>query len=138
MEGDEAALLRGIDAAPGDDAPRLIYADWCDENGRAEVAGFIRSALAAGGHGVHGYWHSMSPENRFMAHRAVMRWMVATRDSRVAVAVAVRHAPAALRGLHLAAADAEADCSAFSGPWWLVTLRYGKGRYATPPAPAQV
>jgi uncharacterized protein (TIGR02996 family) len=37
-----AALLAAIRAAPEDDAPRLIYADWLDEHGQPERAEFIR------------------------------------------------------------------------------------------------
>ena len=36
------ALLAAVVAAPEDDAPRLIYADWLDEHGRPERAQFIR------------------------------------------------------------------------------------------------
>ncbi|QJW96802.1 TIGR02996 domain-containing protein [Frigoriglobus tundricola] len=39
---DEAALLRTIYAEPDDDAPRLVYADWLDENGQPERAEFLR------------------------------------------------------------------------------------------------
>ena len=39
---DEAALLRTICATPADDLPRLVYADWLEENGRSERAEFIR------------------------------------------------------------------------------------------------
>jgi uncharacterized protein (TIGR02996 family) len=39
---DEQAFLDAIIAAPDDDAPRLIYADWLDEHGHAERAEFIR------------------------------------------------------------------------------------------------
>ena len=39
---DESALLAAIRAAPADDAPRLVYADWLDEHGRPEQAEFIR------------------------------------------------------------------------------------------------
>ena len=42
MTGDEHALVRAIIAAPDDDLPRLVYADWLDENGRPERAEFIR------------------------------------------------------------------------------------------------
>lgn len=35
-------LLAAVLAAPDDDAPRLIYADWLDEHGRPERATFIR------------------------------------------------------------------------------------------------
>ena len=40
MTGD--ALYRAILADPGDDTPRLVCADWLEENGRAEEAEFIR------------------------------------------------------------------------------------------------
>jgi uncharacterized protein (TIGR02996 family) len=39
---DEEALLRAIWAEPDDDAPRLVYADWLEENGQPERAEFIR------------------------------------------------------------------------------------------------
>jgi uncharacterized protein (TIGR02996 family) len=39
---DEAALLRAIGAHPDEDTPRLMYADWLDEHGRAERAEYIR------------------------------------------------------------------------------------------------
>jgi len=39
---DAAALLAAIRAAPDDDAPRLIYADWLEEHGQRERAEFIR------------------------------------------------------------------------------------------------
>jgi uncharacterized protein (TIGR02996 family) len=38
----ERALLNAILAAPDDDLPRLVYADWLDEHGRTERAEFIR------------------------------------------------------------------------------------------------
>jgi uncharacterized protein (TIGR02996 family) len=36
------AFLRAILAAPQDDGPRLVYADWLDEQGEADRAAFIR------------------------------------------------------------------------------------------------
>jgi uncharacterized protein (TIGR02996 family) len=42
MHPDQAALYRGILANPHADLPRLVYADWLEENGRAERAEFIR------------------------------------------------------------------------------------------------
>ncbi|VTU00191.1 Repeat-companion domain TIGR02996 OS=Singulisphaera acidiphila (strain ATCC BAA-1392 / DSM 18658 / VKM B-2454 / MOB10) GN=Sinac_4455 PE=4 SV=1 [Gemmataceae bacterium] len=39
---DGDALLAAIIAAPDDDTPRLVYADWLDENGQPERAEFIR------------------------------------------------------------------------------------------------
>ena len=35
-------LLRAVIAAPDDDGPRLVYADWFDEQGQPERAEFIR------------------------------------------------------------------------------------------------
>ena len=42
MTADELALLRGVEAAPDDDLPRLVYADWLDEHGRHARGEFIR------------------------------------------------------------------------------------------------
>jgi uncharacterized protein (TIGR02996 family) len=39
---DGDALYRAILARPEDDTPRLVYADWLDENGHVEEAEFIR------------------------------------------------------------------------------------------------
>jgi uncharacterized protein (TIGR02996 family) len=39
---DEAAFLAAIIANPDDDTPRLVYADWLDENGDPDRAEFIR------------------------------------------------------------------------------------------------
>ena len=37
------ALFQAILDAPDDDAPRLVYADWLEEGGRAEHAELIRA-----------------------------------------------------------------------------------------------
>jgi uncharacterized protein (TIGR02996 family) len=42
MSHDERALLAAILAAPEEDTPRLVYADWCGENGDHDRAEFIR------------------------------------------------------------------------------------------------
>jgi uncharacterized protein (TIGR02996 family) len=42
---DGTALLRAIIDDPDDDAPRLIYADWLDENGDPARAAFIRAQI---------------------------------------------------------------------------------------------
>jgi uncharacterized protein (TIGR02996 family) len=39
---DGEALLRAVCAAPREDLPRLVYADWLEENGQGERAEFIR------------------------------------------------------------------------------------------------
>lgn len=42
MTSDERALHAAILAAPDDDTPRLVFADWLDEHGEPERAEFIR------------------------------------------------------------------------------------------------
>src|SRR5689334_6445745 len=39
---DRDALFQAVLHAPDDDAPRLVFADWLDENGEADRAEFIR------------------------------------------------------------------------------------------------
>ncbi len=39
------AFLQAIRDAPGDDVPRLVYADWLEENGQPERAELIRTQL---------------------------------------------------------------------------------------------
>ena len=51
MNPTERALLDAVLATPEDDLPRLVYADWLEENGNPERAAFIRvqcSDAAAG------------------------------------------------------------------------------------------
>src|SRR5262249_54909259 len=43
---DGQAILRTIVENPADDAPRLVYADWLEEQGRPEPAQFIRLQCA--------------------------------------------------------------------------------------------
>ena len=44
---DRQAFLDAIRHAPAEDAPRLIYADWLDDNGDSDRADFIRFSVAA-------------------------------------------------------------------------------------------
>jgi uncharacterized protein (TIGR02996 family) len=44
---DRAAFLAAIAAAPADDLPRLVFADWLDEHGDPDRAEFIRLQCAA-------------------------------------------------------------------------------------------
>src|SRR4051794_35236595 len=46
---EESGLLRGIARSPDDDAPRLVYADWLDDHGRADRAEFIRAQIQLAG-----------------------------------------------------------------------------------------
>jgi uncharacterized protein (TIGR02996 family) len=43
---DREAFLAAIAAAPADDLPRLVFADWLDENGDPDRAAFIRDQIA--------------------------------------------------------------------------------------------
>ena len=45
MHPDEAALLKAVCAAPDDDLPRLVYADWLDEHNEQSRAEFIRTQI---------------------------------------------------------------------------------------------
>ena len=42
MTADEKALLKAIEAAPDDEAPHKVYADWLDEHDRPEEADWHR------------------------------------------------------------------------------------------------
>ncbi len=46
MNTHEAAFMAEILASPTDDAPRLLLADWMDENGQPERAEFVRVQVA--------------------------------------------------------------------------------------------
>jgi uncharacterized protein (TIGR02996 family) len=50
MHSTRRALLDAVIANPGDDLPRLVFADWCEDNGESERAEFIRWQLASPGH----------------------------------------------------------------------------------------
>jgi uncharacterized protein (TIGR02996 family) len=42
---DREALQRAVAAAPDDDLPRLVFADWLEEHGEPEYAGFVRAQV---------------------------------------------------------------------------------------------
>jgi uncharacterized protein (TIGR02996 family) len=46
LMSDHAGFLKAICDSPDDDVPRLVYADWLDEQGQAARAEFIRVQLA--------------------------------------------------------------------------------------------
>jgi len=45
VSDDREALLRAVASAPDDDLPRLVFADWCDDNGDPDRAVFIRAQV---------------------------------------------------------------------------------------------
>jgi uncharacterized protein (TIGR02996 family) len=53
----EQGLLRAILEDPDDDAPRLVYADWLEENGDADRAAFIRAQVRL----AHFDWRAIPP-----------------------------------------------------------------------------
>jgi uncharacterized protein (TIGR02996 family) len=66
MTSTERNLLAAVLAEPDDDTPRLIFADWCEDNGEPGRAAFIRTQIAiargegdeidcnkCGGHGIY-------------------------------------------------------------------------------------
>src|SRR5262245_8205768 len=55
---DGEALIRSILAAPADDAPRLVYADWLEEQGRPEDAEFVRVQVELARLGFDGAFHT--------------------------------------------------------------------------------
>jgi uncharacterized protein (TIGR02996 family) len=58
---DEEALLAAVAAAPLDDAPRLVYADWLQEHGADEEADYVRAVVSL----------SHPPEDRALVERCV-------------------------------------------------------------------
>jgi uncharacterized protein (TIGR02996 family) len=68
---DENALLRAVIADPEDDAPRLIYADWLDENGQSQRAEFIRVQTALARMAVN---DDRRPHLRRAERRLLRRW----------------------------------------------------------------
>ena len=46
MDPEADSLLDAIFAEPGDDTPRLVYADWLEEHGHSHYAAFIRQSVA--------------------------------------------------------------------------------------------
>jgi uncharacterized protein (TIGR02996 family) len=60
MTADERALIQTIIANPDDDLPRLVYADWLEEHGRAASAELFRcEGHRAGGEPK---WHTRLPD----------------------------------------------------------------------------
>jgi uncharacterized protein (TIGR02996 family) len=70
----ELALLAAIHEDPRSDIPRLVYADWLDENGQVEYAEFVRLQCA---HAAEvGDWSACdyTPRERALLKRFGVRW----------------------------------------------------------------
>jgi uncharacterized protein (TIGR02996 family) len=57
MTADERSLIQAIIANPDDDLPRLVYADWLEEHGRAAQAAVMRSEHHRAGGNPAGHLH---------------------------------------------------------------------------------
>jgi uncharacterized protein (TIGR02996 family) len=63
---DAEAFLRAIIASPDDDGPRLVYADWLEENGEPERAEFIRVQIELARNGIEGRAELRERENQLL------------------------------------------------------------------------
>jgi uncharacterized protein (TIGR02996 family) len=66
---DRDALLRAVAAAPDDDLPRLVFADWFDENGDPDRAVFVRAQVEFARH-----WRSGQGLNDHARQQFRERW----------------------------------------------------------------
>lgn len=82
--GEEESLLASVLAAPADDLPRLVYADWLTEHGREDYAEFIRVQLELAGMPYMGFdpryslpepWQSLRWRERELWSRATAEWI---------------------------------------------------------------
>ncbi|MCS7269618.1 MAG: TIGR02996 domain-containing protein [Gemmataceae bacterium] len=68
-------LLTAIMAAPQDDLPRLLYADWLQENGQVERAWFVRVQLQLARHRPdHPEWPTWEQQQRQLLERYEQQW----------------------------------------------------------------
>lgn len=68
---DGEALLAAICANPDEDTPRLVYADWLDENGRHKHAELIRLQIALATDWMPTAW-SLENRRKYGRHQTVM------------------------------------------------------------------
>src|SRR5687767_4608593 len=68
----QAALLQAILDDPDDDAVRLVFADWCEENGQAERAEFVRLQIERGFKDH--YEEKMPPREKAQLERHASEW----------------------------------------------------------------
>lgn len=58
---DRAAMIAAVLANPDDDTPRLVFADWCDDNGEPERAEFLRVQVELARTGEASCWTEEMP-----------------------------------------------------------------------------
>jgi len=70
------ALIAAVAAAPGDDLPRLVYADWLEENGDPVRAGFVRRHVElARVKPLTPAWDKLAGELKVVAVRHAIDWV---------------------------------------------------------------
>lgn len=83
---DHQPFLDAICASPGDDAPRLIFADWLEEHGECERAEFIRIQLELANHPRQVEWLRQMPIEQWsgceVEGRLLKRLVIARRRER--------------------------------------------------------
>ena len=74
----EQQFLQAIEAKPDDDEARVVYADWLEENGRAQEAEFLRVQLELKGlRAVHPRFRPLSERLRTLAKSQSAAWRAA-------------------------------------------------------------
>jgi uncharacterized protein (TIGR02996 family) len=71
---DADALLRAVIAAPDDDAPRLVYADWCEDHGDPDRAAFIRAQVELARDAYHPRLAELRQTERTLWRRCQTAW----------------------------------------------------------------
>lgn len=69
---DHTGFWRAIAAHPFDDGPRMVYADWLEENGEGERAEFIRVSCGAAKEPVHPNGHTRVKDGRVVIDESVI------------------------------------------------------------------
>lgn len=92
----EQALLAAVIAKPADDSPRLVYADWLEENGQTERAEVIRYQCKSGRHaefirdGLRFGSLSYTIANRYFFMARVAAWEWAGSPAKIANGIRIK------------------------------------------------
>jgi uncharacterized protein (TIGR02996 family) len=115
--GERDALLAAVFAAPAEDTPRLVYADWLDEHGEETYAEFIRVQIALARDG------ERSPERARLKQRESAVWKRLKRRWADLFAAILPEKRCFTRGFHDGTAEGRMQVSAdtfvaHSAAWW--------------------
>ncbi len=88
---DHDRFLRCIIDRPDEDGPRLVYADWLEEDGDSDFAEFIRVSIELAGIGSHNTWStlgdSVTPRDPFQKPLCECVWCSLSRRSAALLAI---------------------------------------------------